>query len=239
VYATWDDHEVDDNFAFGHTPLGPAGLRAFREYWPVAGADDLARRFRWGRWLELFLLDTRRHRDPACRPDGPGKTMLGAHQRRWLVDALAASDARWKVVVSSVPLSIAKGFPCGDTWAARWLFLRHTGFAAERDALLAELGRRGVRELVVLAGDVHFASIATLRPPTGPVVHELIAGPLAARPKSPRDPDDALRPAVRFQAGGIANFGELAIDADGGLTVRILDATGQALVTERIAAGPA
>ncbi len=232
VAAVWDDHEVRGNFAGAHEPLMPAGRAAFLDYWPVATPGDdptrLYRALRWGRLLEIFVLDTRQYRSANCRPDGPGKTMLGAEQRRWLVEQVTASDAVWKAVVSSVPLSLPKSWPCGDSWAPRRLPFYRTGFAAERDAVLAALRRRGVRNLVVLAADVHFAAVMEHRPADDFVVRELVAGPLAAGAKAPWDPAPGLRSRVLWSGGGQPTFGELGVDT-GGLTVRIRDARGGVL----------
>lgn len=98
---------------------------------------------RWGRHVELFVLDTRSFREPNDRPDtGPApKTLLGAEQRAWLLDALAGSDATWKVVVSSVPLAIPTGRPAArDGWSDLG---GETGFEREARALFAEAHARG------------------------------------------------------------------------------------------------
>jgi len=95
VFAIWDDHEVRDNFAGPGEPLMEPGRRAFIDYFPIRPPREepgrLYRQFRWGALLEVFILDTRQYRSPNAAEDGPGKTMLGATQRRWLVDAVAAS----------------------------------------------------------------------------------------------------------------------------------------------------
>lgn len=110
VYATWDDHEVRNNFAGPHERLTPVGLRAFLEYWPVHTPPGAPRRLyravHYGAALELFLLDTRQYRSRNSELDGMGKTMLGEEQREWLLEGLSRSTATWKVVASSVPLSI-------------------------------------------------------------------------------------------------------------------------------------
>lgn len=234
VSAIWDDHDVRSNFTGSTEPLMPTGLRAFLDYWPVAapphGPDRLYRALRWGQLLEIFILDTRRYRSPNCAGDGPGKTMLGTAQRDWLIDAVARSTAQWKVIVSSVPLSIAKGWPCGDSWARRSLLWHATGFAAERDRILHVLAERGVDNLVVLAADVHYASLMTHRPLPGFEVHEFTAGPLAASLKQPKDPEPDLNTTVHFAYGGSPTFGELRVDVDG-LDVRLFDGEGR-LLTE-------
>jgi alkaline phosphatase D len=236
VSAIWDDHEVRSNFAGPVEPLMPVALQAFLEYWPIAPAPEdptrLYRRLRWGSLLDVFILDTRRYRSRNCARDGPDKTMLGASQRRWLVDEVARSPATWKVIVSSVPLSIPKGWPFGDSWARRSVLGYVTGFATERDRILRELHARGVDRLVVLAADVHFAAFMTHRPLAGLEVHELLAGPLAAGTRKPAEPGGALNTQLHFAYGGTPTFGELRVDM-GGLTARLLDAQGRLLTEQR------
>ncbi|MGH7481775.1 MAG: alkaline phosphatase D family protein, partial [Longimicrobiales bacterium] len=122
VWVTWDDHDVRSNFAGPAERLMPVGRQAFLDYWPIdAPPDDatrLYRRFRHGSVAEIFILDTRQYRSENCRRDGPDKTLLGDRQRLWLVEGLATSSAVWKLVASSVPLSITKAWPCGDSWAS-------------------------------------------------------------------------------------------------------------------------
>ena len=126
--GVWDDHEVVNDFGPlndtrstpPYTPgvhLLPIGLEAFLDYTPIAVAANtpkrLYRSLRWGKHLELFVLDTRQYRDANAAFDSPDrpKTMLGREQLTWLKESLAASDATWKVIVSSVPMSIPTGFP--------------------------------------------------------------------------------------------------------------------------------
>ena len=62
------------------------------------------------------------------------------------MDAVAGSTAVWKVVVSSVPLSVPTGGRAHDSWSnanARGVPEEHgTGFALERDAILRTLRQR-------------------------------------------------------------------------------------------------
>jgi alkaline phosphatase D len=242
VYAIWDDHEVRNNFAGPSEPLMETGRRAFLDYFPIRPPREdpgrLYRSFRWGALLEVFILDTRQYRSPNAAPDGPGKTMLGAAQRRWLLDSVSASRAVWKVVVSSVPLSVPTGGRAHDSWSSanrQGVPEEHgTGFAVERDALLKTLRERGVKNLVFLAGDVHHAELIRHHPTARWSFHEFIAGPLSASPGQPRPLDARLNPHSLWSLGGIANFGDVTIDASG-LTVRIVDGLGQTRFTHTIA----
>jgi alkaline phosphatase D len=234
VFVIWDDHEVVNDFSGSVEPRMPIGRQAFIDYFPLVPPREepgrLYRSFRWGRLLEVFILDTRQYRSANSDPDGPGKTMLGFPQRRWLVDGVSRSTALWKVVVTSVSLSVPTGRKSRDSWsnANIWGFPEEggTGFAVERDAILRDLRARGVKNLVFLAADVHHAEIIQHRPMPEWTFYEFIAGPLSAGLGRPRPLDDALGPRSLFAFGGADNFGVIRIEP-ATLSVRIVDAAGQ------------
>jgi alkaline phosphatase D len=241
VFATWDDHEVRNDFAGPTEPKMPIGRQAFVDYWPVAAGDDphrLYRQVRWGRLLEIFILDTRQYRSANTLADGPEKTMLGPAQRQWLLDAVPASTATWKVVVSSVPLAVPTGRPeRRDSWTnANILGLTPesgTGFVTERDAILDHFRARAVKNLVFLAADVHHAELIRHQPHAEWAFHEFIAGPLSATRGRPRPLDERLGPRSLFAQGGILNFGEVSIEP-AQLTVRVIDDQGTVLFTHTV-----
>lgn len=244
VFGIWDDHDVRNDVAGPSEPLMPVGRQAFLDYFPIVPPAEesgrLYRRFRWGRVLEVFILDTRQYRSRNTDLDGPHKTMLGAEQKRWLLEGLAASTATWKVVVTSVSLSIPTGRAARDSWSnANFLGFPEpgAGFAAERDAMLESFRSAGVRNLVFLTADVHHAEI--LRHQLTPTwsFHEFAAGPLAAFHGFSRPVDQGLNPQTLFALGGIENFG--VVDADvGSLTVRIIDVNGAVRFLHTIRATP-
>ena len=78
------------------------GRRLFPEQAPMG--EQPYRRFRWGRGLEIFLLEGRDYRASNPEPDGPNKSLWGATQKQWLLDGLNQSEARWKLIVSPGPL---------------------------------------------------------------------------------------------------------------------------------------
>jgi alkaline phosphatase D len=239
VYAIWDDHEVRNDFSGPSEPLMEVGRQAFLDYFPIRPPREepgrLYRKFRWGGLLELFILDTRQYRSPNSAPDGPAKTMLGAPQKRWLIDAVGASTATWKVVISSVPLSVPTGGRNHDSWSNAGPQgvpeERGTGFAVERDAILRALRQRGVKNLVFVTTDVHHAEIIRHQPTAEWSFYELIAGPLSASLGKPRPLDAALNPRSLWSLGGAPNYGEVSIDATG-LAVRIIDGDGQVRFTQ-------
>jgi alkaline phosphatase D len=244
VFAMWDDHEVRNNFAGPVEPLMPLGRRAMLDYWPIPGAPGeptrLYRSVRWGRHVEAFILDTRQYRTPNETPDGPAKTMLGGAQRAWLLRGLAASDATWKLVVTSVPLGMFTGGRHSDSWSGANVFgfsrTSPTGYVHERDLILSSIRDEGLRNVVFVSGDVHHAEMIRHEPTPGFVVYELIAGPLGARQGYPRFLDRSLNSRSLAGVGFTRNFGELVIDGSA-LHARVFDASDTVRASLRITAG--
>ena len=77
LYSHWDDHEFVNDFSRAEhgEAIYTAGVRAFRDYSPVAYGREpgLYRSVRWGKHLELFFLDERSFRsakaNSACGND--------------------------------------------------------------------------------------------------------------------------------------------------------------------------
>ena len=259
-YAIWDDHDTrndvdpknDLHFSRKDAPgirLLPLGLRAFLDYNPVSIEPDaktgMYRRFRRGKNLEFFILDTRSFRDPnKLRDTAPRpKTMLGAAQMKRLRRDLKNSDALWKIIVSSVPMSIPTGTDAPalgrDGWAN---YESKTGYERELLGLLKFMKREGIRNNLWITTDVHFAAVFRYRPFGGDfLVHEAITGPLNAGLFPNQDFDKTLNPERLFhygppgpnQADSFAaalqwfNFGLVEIDVEGVLTLKITSALGK------------
>ncbi|HYM57041.1 MAG TPA: alkaline phosphatase D family protein [Solirubrobacteraceae bacterium] len=104
MYNHWDDHEFINDFAIAQTgyrtrsgaPEGLTrvvtvdgsklyrdGVKAFREYMPVtySRSSGIYRSFRWGRNLEVFLLDERSFRDAGADDGGVCDNPAGSGSR--------------------------------------------------------------------------------------------------------------------------------------------------------------
>jgi alkaline phosphatase D len=174
--VTWDDHEVANNYAGLHfdedaTPpvlpfpeLRAAGYQAWYEHQPVRllapkGLEyRIHRTLSYGDLAQLFVLDTRQYRTNQECGDGlqapcpgfpdPNGTLLGDAQEAWLFDRLGRSQALWNVLAQQVVLSPT---PLGnqvnmDQW---------DGYPLARNRVLAFLENAGIRNPVVLTGDIH------------------------------------------------------------------------------------
>ena len=196
-WATWDDHEMDNNWAADRDQDGvpsevfdlrrQAAVQAYYEFMPLrrsalprGPALPLYRRAAYGDLLDCHFLDTRQYRDdqpcgdgfkPAC-PEAlaPGRSILGADEERWLFEGLARSGARWNLIAQQVmmmPLD-RRG---GDEGPPLWNMDAWAGYPAARDRLLDHLRQADLRNVVVATGDEHQNYAGELRAggPEGPV----------------------------------------------------------------------
>ncbi|HEY0951536.1 alkaline phosphatase D family protein [Nocardioides sp.] len=199
--VVWDDHEVDGNWAgldpahhqHGFRRRRMAAFQAYYENMPLRRSSmprgagmQIYRRVRWGDLATVHLLDTRQYRDDQACGDrrtsrcrarlAPGRSITGDRQERWLLRGLGDSGARWDVVAQQVffaqhDTSRRPGRQVGmDAW---------DGYAASRQRILEGFEHRGVRNPVVLTGDVHrhYANELRLdfdRPATRPIGVELV-----------------------------------------------------------------
>lgn len=239
AYVTWDDHEVRNDFSGPFDERMPAGRQALREYWPISTHVDephrLYRSVRYGADLELFILDTRQYRSRDTDPDGPAKTMLGAAQLQWLIEGLTRSTATWKIIATSVPLSIPKGGAgYSDGWAAG---PNEPGFEQERQILVDAIVQRRMKNVIVLGGDVHYVQANAYDPNRDGTIdfHEFVAGPLSANPGRETPADDALHPMRLANEGGYQNFGLVRITKTA-FDVTIMDDAGQVRFTHHLTA---
>lgn len=196
VEATVDDHEVVNGWDARTNKTQVAnGLAVFKEYYPFPpGTSEIYRSIPWGKALEVFVLDTRTYRSANGSPTTAGKTMLGATQKQWLLKALEASTATFKVVVTSVPLRHGSA---ADGW---------DGHARERQEILRFLLAKKIRNVVFLTGDRHYASVHHHREG----VREYMVGPVAQFLGTPPPSDLEMRWRARALNYGLVTVDPLA-----------------------------
>ncbi|HEX7349791.1 MAG TPA: alkaline phosphatase D family protein [Brachybacterium sp.] len=181
--VTWDDHEVQDNWAGEHPKDGVptdawmarriAAQQAYYENMPlrrssapVGASMQLFRRLSWGDLATFHVLDTRQYRDLQACHDG-GKNW-------WFVDCeeqtspdrtmLGADQKQWLLdgMAESTAtwqlLAQSVFFAKRDNAAGPDTSLGSDGwdgYRADRDEIVRTWAERGVTNPVVLTGDVH------------------------------------------------------------------------------------
>jgi len=196
--VTWDDHEVEDNYAANIPRDGSdpdrfllrraAAYQAYYEHLPLRLASmpsgpemQIYRRLAWGDLAVFHVLDTRQYRTDQPCGDGlkqpcaavfdPGATLLGDAQERWLFDGLARSTARWNVLAQQVMLAQVDLRPGPES---AFLMDQWAAYPAARDRLLGALAERTASNPVVITGDLHANVVGDLHAdfgdPASPVV---------------------------------------------------------------------
>jgi len=178
--VTWDDHEVDNNYAgeFDQDGTPPeifllrraAAYQAYYETMPLRASAipsgphmRLYRRLVFGNLVDLSVLDTRQWRSDQACGDGshtncaealdPARTIMGAEQEKWLFDNLAKVNAKWTVLgqqVYSFAYDRIEANPDGQYSMDKW-----DGYVAARQRLYHRLVETKAPNPIVLSGDVH------------------------------------------------------------------------------------
>ena len=165
------------------------GYRSYFEATPrirmKSDANQIYGSYRVGALADLFLTDQRQYRDvqpcndPILEPcpdtKDPGRTMLGAKQKKWFKKAVPQSKAKWKIWGSELMLmsiDVPKGSSAlVDAW---------DGYEAERQEILSSFKSKGVENFAVITGDIHtfFAgNLSTTGDDTGaPIGVEFVGG---------------------------------------------------------------
>jgi alkaline phosphatase D len=254
MIAQWDDHETHNNWWPGQviddtryhqrdaSALAAMARRATFEWTPIGRGRDpgggdatIHRVVHHGPLLDVIVVDLRSFRSPNDDDRGAAGAMLGAAQARWLVDALAASRARWKIVAIDQPISLV--VPDGRHGERREAYANGDdgpplGRERELAGVLAELRARHVQDVVWLTADVHYAAAHHYDPARAHGAEfdpfwEFVAGPIHAGTFGPDLLDATFGPEVRFQWAPPPGTGNLA-PWDGLQTFGTVELTGDA-----------
>lgn len=196
-----------------------AAYQAYFEHMPLPwrmrprldGSMPIHTRVDIGALASFFVLDDRQYRSAMACPDplkgggsstvaladcpeltDPGRTMLGADQERWLLDALAGSQAKWNLIAQQTlftPKEDGPG-PGRHLWTDAW-----DGYPHSQARLLEALARPGLRNPVVIGGDLHANVVCNVQadPWAGsPVLAAEICGSSLAAQGWPQENYDAF-----------------------------------------------
>lgn len=232
VYATWDDHEVDNDWNPETTPLQQVddAVTAWEENMPLRarepdGTHRIYRSQRWGDVLELFVLDCRGERKPSTQHT-PQAQYISRAQMDWLKAGLSASTARWKIILNSVPITHMPDYfqQVRDRWDK---------YPVQRSELLEHIASLGPDARVLfVAGDYHFGTVTHVDRAGGPHIarREVLMGPAGNNPNSQWQ-RAATEDAAMFEwATGTKNTAVFTLDPDSdAIHVQWVDGDGNVL----------
>jgi len=159
----WPTMKADNMFQFTFRQ----GQAVFLEQVPMG--QRTYRTYRWGKDLQIWLVEGRDFRSPNNMPDGPEKTIWGKEQKEWFKRTVEASDATFRILISPTPLVGPDRTNKHDNHANK-------AFAYEGNELRQFIGRQ--KNMVVVCGDRHWQYMS-IDPKTG--VREYSCGPASDR----------------------------------------------------------
>lgn len=218
-YATWDDHDYGPNNSNRSYANKTIVEQVFNEYWGnlntnVVGNGGIASHFVWND-VEFFLLDNRYHRAPN-ELNEKDKPYFGKEQLNWLIDALASSNASFKIVASG-----------GQIINSAAVYENYATYEKERKELLDMLDKHNIEGVVFLSGDRHHTEISKMERKQAYPLIDITCSPFTSGTHSPRDEGNKyLVPNTSFYE---RNFGIANVTGDLGnrqLTLSIYDQKG-------------
>lgn len=175
-YATWDDHDFGPNDSDRSYSGRFLTRAAFELFWgnPPLGADGgggVTSTFGWSD-VDVFQLDNRWYRDGQGRLTGD-HSYLGRNQIEWLLNALKASRATFKLVVIG-----------GQTVNNSVTFENYATYGAERAFFLDRLQQERIPGVIFLTGDKHWTELSRMERGGSYPLYDLTVSPLTAGPST-------------------------------------------------------
>ena len=120
TYWMKDDHDALTNDAYPGMTYGTVswerGLDIFdKEQFPTN--DKPYKTVRWGKDLQIWMVEGRNFRSKNDDPDGPAKTIWGQEQKEWLFRTMKESDATFKLLITPDPILGPDRDNKGDNYA--------------------------------------------------------------------------------------------------------------------------
>lgn len=172
IFAIWDDHDFTTNDGQGGPEIRVPEWkipvwRTFMNNWVnpyyAGGTEEQP-----GCWFDLsigdvdfFMLDSRYYRMNPRNTLNP--SMLGAVQKKWLLDKLKASTGTFKIIASPVPWAFGVKPGSKDTWQ---------GFKAEREEIFSFLEANKIEGVILLSADRHRSEARPIERENGYTLYE-------------------------------------------------------------------
>jgi alkaline phosphatase D len=229
-YFIKDDHDtfMNDSWPLMETHfMGEFTFRQGQEVFlqQVPMGESTYRTVRWGKDLQIWLVEGRDFRDPNPMEDGPWKSIWGVKQMAWFMRTVEASDATFKLLVSPTPIVGPDRGNKNDNHA-------NEGFTYEGNLLREFIASQD--NMVVACGDRHWQYVSVDQVYG---VKEYSSGPVSDEHAGGWR-NDMLRPEHRY-LNVVGGFLAITVDREDGepvLTARHYSVDGKVLNEDRVVA---
>jgi alkaline phosphatase D len=231
AYFIKDDHDTWQNDCWPSmrrdnmgTFTFAQGQAVFLEQVPMG--EPTYRTRRWGKDLQIWMVEGRDYRSANTDPDGPEKTIWGRPQKEWFKRTVGESDAAFRVLISPTPLVGPDRTNKNDNHANR-------GFTREGDELRSFIA--GQKNLVVVCGDRHWQYLS-VHPDSG--VREYSCGPVSNKHAGGWKQEDFVATHHRYLnvIGGFLSATVERVNGQPTMTFRHHDVDGNVMFEDRLVA---
>lgn len=206
AYFMKDDHDGFEDDDWPTRPPHRVNPLTYQELTPIFSeqvpvSPKPFRQFRWGKGIEIWLLEGRDYRSPNPAPDGPKKTLLGAEQKAWLKKTVIESDAKFRVIIIPEPI-VGPDEPGRDYF--QWPGgngdnLSDKSYATEGHEIRSWVKENKLTNLIEICGDRHWQYFS-VDPESG--MHEFSCGAVGdAHTVKPFPEDPRYHRFLRFKGG--------------------------------------
>ena len=187
IYAIWDDHDMYDNdseggYGLDTKPYKMPNFRVFEQNWNNPFNGDQPKtpgtffNFRLGD-VEVIMTDGRfyRYGPQSSKKDKDKKphTMLGEAQKKWLLETLKKSTAKFKVLASGTMWHADADKGGYDSWAGP-----KSPYQKERDEIFDFINANKIDGVVLISGDRHRTDIWKTERKSGYPLYEFLSAKL-------------------------------------------------------------
>ena len=184
IYAIWDDHDMYANdseggYGLNTTDYKMPNFRVFEQNWnnPFNGLQPETPgtffNFTIGD-VEFFMTDGRfyRYGQKSSKKDDVKKkhTILGGIQKKWLLNALKNSKAKFKVLASGTMWHDQADKGGRDSWAGP-----NSSFQEERDEIFDFINENKINGIILISGDRHRTDIWKTERENGYPLYEFLS----------------------------------------------------------------
>jgi alkaline phosphatase D len=166
------------------------GFAIYREQVPMG--EKTYRTVRWGKGLQVWMVEGRLYRSPNNMPDGPDKLIWGRQQRDWLMKSILASDADFRVLISPTPI-VGPDRDRGKNDNHANEAFQHAG-----DFFRNWTKQQGLKNFYICNGDRHWQYLS-VDPNTG--LREFSCGPASDQHAGGNPEQPSWQPFLRVKGG--------------------------------------
>ncbi len=198
------------------------GLGVFREQVPMG--KSTYRTQRWGKDLQIWLVEGRDFRSANNAPAGPDKTIWGEKQKAWFKKTVTASDATFRILISPTPL-------VGPDRSGKADNHSNKAFQTEGRELRRFLAKQ--KNMAVICGDRHWQYMS-IHPDSK--VREYSCGPVGDKHAGGWKQDDFVKTHHRY-LNVIGGFLAVTVERQDGVptaTFRFHDVKGKVRYEDRL-----